>query len=57
MRAQLGAVTVLSGTPVVLNFSRASLLLSAILLWIFLEHLFVLSKVILQRYCESKWTI
>ena len=57
MRAQLGAVTVLSGTPVVLNFSRAPLLLSAIPLLVFLEHCFVLSKAILQRYLESNWTM
>lgn len=57
MRAQLGAVSVLSGTPVVLKFSWAPLLLSAILLWVFLEHLFVLSNVILQRYLELKLTI
>lgn len=57
MRAQLGAVTVLSGTPVVLNFSRAPLLLSAILLWVFLEHCFVLGNAILQRYLESNWTL
>lgn len=57
MRAQLGAVIVLSGTPVVLHFSRAPLLLSAILLWVFLEHGFVLINSILQRYFESNWTL